>query len=858
MTMDNVSLLAGEPLIDAFLKYLQKKPNGRKDICAQLLSGGQDGMGNRLANEFRRFCQTLVDLRCYEPILAFTARVINECAACDMKGLRQVLSEIRVRQDYFLADLCQDFYRDLHRNYRTEKAWRYLHALHPQKDLFDGISESERIHPWSEPLKRGTLIETISSRVFQRPMEIGTFQKADIDFLAETVRRKEKEKYRLLRAEIEQHNREVDACREIEKAPVLEYRVLPEFDWLECDRELPGMLMPFLKGAEFTSRPDIFYHMLERYLLPCAALIPWEQDPDLKLGIMARIVSACAERQYFMMVSQFPFLNDSDSGINWKDSIMDTLYREALGAEVEKGEYRYCSDEFITFCREHRMLGRYWADIMGNGGSVLRGAMDPHYYSYYMLLAPLMLCFAGDEELAVQFLLRHYNDIGPNERRNPLAQILLVRCIRACRRPEPASILYGEFNYELDRIEREKFTVIDKMTKMVRFLLDAKEYIRRADAHTLKSMESWYDILYADGKIDAFTTRVEEMLRRGKIPSEPDCRMLHDYVAAFSYKSGVHLGQLGLPRYDGYDILGGALSATLVKQGQGYQDWFQEIRLYYSSVRQAENRKDANICLQRHIVSLQRNVVEESQRRIAARKKKLPQQMTTEAGEQFLREIERDADNLVSMLRGYSLGRLEMEQQIEQSHVAFVSRFASPNQDLFLKLPAQLRTDVRKYLITSTMILRTMMARDDADLDYSCAVISMTKALELIMDHINVEVGASASTLNDRINLLRRNSAARRQVQNIVDFSRLSALCSIDVHVLVNNGRRGTTEAVVHFGTDVGDNQDRLAAALHDIRSRYRNMVAHKDIVSRETAMECYERLLGSGNLFWILLFILK
>lgn len=47
-----------------------------------------------------------------------------------------------------------------------------------------------------------------------------------------------------------------------------------------------------------------------------------------------------------------------------------------------------------------------------------------------------------------------------------------------------------------------------------------------------------------------------------------------------------------------------------------------------------------------------------------------------------------------------------------------------------------------------------------------------------------------------------------------------------------------------------------LGCALHYVRENYRNVVAHKDPIKKTTVEHCYNLMIQTKNLLWILLYI--
>lgn len=813
--------------------------------------------------EFRLLCRGLVKMQCFSVILRFMNGVFKKWDHYDLLGIREVLSRIEVREGYTLDRLCQDYFltvRDaMHRLDGDKELPEDVDLYSDQLDAYFDMNHDSGYHMCT------VLPKVIGEKVYGMTLDTKIITEADVDTLVAKVR---------------------GAAGEAE----------PDVSAFEQDMGLPGALLPVFAACEVNGRKELCHCILEKYVLPCLAQVPWQQENRPEIPRLAVITGVYADYMQSLLVRQLPRLVDSDMHPQY----LELVFRAEATGRGDPALFAYAGSHVTEYCSAHRELAVCWAATFHNGAALLGRILPEHMYSFHLSVIPYLLHFAGEEQQAAEFLLSHYNDLRQIDKRRPFVLTVLIRSILSATRPETANTLYGIYSYEMDRSRREKPRILELIKGMHQFMEEAKICVVQTGEWVRETGVLWEELLFGDGVIDGLLQRVQAAFLTGDVPQWEDYRTLIRCVEAFSHYSGIHLGILRLPPQDGYDKLDYKLPRHLMLRGQGLLRQVEEGKLFYSSMMQEQTRRDIHVHLQSHIFKLQRQLISDSLSRVARMKQALSGK---EDEEQTLAAIQRIADELNDMLLSSTLGRDDAGRKINDLLDTFVQTCLTPadDPDLLQKVPA-IRDDIYNYLVTSEVVFRMLEGKNDPAMDFSAALISLTKALELVMNYIysrmnvhnytTLDAGLrkevfdkngnkkASLTMGPCITLLKDaryiNVApffhtstlveqstysdphyARWGGDTVLDIPKLAQFGSIPIHI--NGYRNGAvTEEVMHFTTDPVFNRRLLAKALEYIKDNYRNPAAHKDILGIDKVRSCHQLLVEGEYLLWILLSIIK
>ena len=226
--------------------------------------------------------------------------------------------------------------------------------------------------------------------------------------------------------------------------------------------------------------------------------------------------------------------------------------------------------------------------------------------------------------------------------------------------------------------------------------------------------------------------------------------------------------------------------------------------------------------------------------------------------------------------------------------------------------------DLMSYLVTSERVFDFLMhASTDrhSTLDYSASLISLTKALEMVLNEVyskarrdyqsewinsynnlsyndkkilqkyihfdrhqcitiadRLELAPAITMLMDKHGVILDSNGELDsamfnrpsifyflKLNELLDISRLRQFSGLEIMIQdtrrTENGRQGRTR---FGGSDDDKNRLILMAGLDYIRSNYRNLVAHDASVTLQHATECRHLMLQGEALLWILLYLIK
>lgn len=218
----------------------------------------------------------------------------------------------------------------------------------------------------------------------------------------------------------------------------------------------------------------------------------------------------------------------------------------------------------------------------------------------------------------------------------------------------------------------------------------------------------------------------------------------------------------------------------------------------------------------------------------------------------------------------------------------------------------RLDEECRSMMITSEIVYRTLVARQDADeLDYSASMIPLTKVIEYLLNEIYsklkgnivfdgpemnidfnsvrffkdkndtepkecLEMGPAIRVLSDgHLKFGNRGFVYASYFLNpersrfeewkgnlYIDWSRLRDFKG--TMLKCHSFDKGSDVEQLMLGSDTEYNRKVFIGALEYIKNCYRNKVAHKDGINREKMEKCREDMLIAQKLIWMLIYIMK
>lgn len=657
---------------------------------------------------FEDLCNHLIEMGCFSTIIRFMYGVFLHSKSFDMLGFRKHLLKIEVNDRWNLADLCGDFFLRMQKEelecYELEGDSGELHLDPYEVDLSDYFS----LNSYSPSLVVLRLPEFICQQVYDFQLDMEQISKEEIDELVLRLEEEKKEEFEKKNAKIREVNQQrQEKLDELGVQNVLgnlvQYQVKP----LDVKGVTAGVLLPVFIASERLNKRDICYYILEQYVVPVWNLVDWSLKQQMQVHLYAVELDTYANLFLALVMASNRHLTDQSSSFSYSQ---EDFFAELIGRN--DGIYIATGK---AFCQDYSKLGSKLARVLRQGKEVLKQDMTPDLYSFLMAYIPYLMYCSNQVEEAANFLLGNYEEVNVKDKRNFYVQIVLVRCALGTKNLACANMLYGYYNYEMVRQERLRSSNQQFLLEIIDFLERAKAYIKEADAHTLTTKEAWYDILFANGRIDSIVQNIKDKTTMNAVLTELEYKELMDLVAAFSYHSGVHLGMLNLPQYDDYDKLEHALSEDLVARGEDLKERAKEYWAMYKSSQQLSIHKNVNILLRHRIAKLVDGAVQDSLERV--QKLKSAEQRTNET---LLCELETVCEDLNDQLQ--FLENAYSDEKIP---------------DLLFKLPLHLQQEVNRYLVTSELVYQILDRRKNQEnLDYSVALIPFMKAFQVILNYM--------------------------------------------------------------------------------------------------------------------------
>ena len=428
---------------------------------------------------------------------------------------------------------------------------------------------------------------------------------------------------------------------------------------------------------------------------------------------------------------------------------------------------------------------------------------------------------------------------------------------------------YGEMYFETNEIELELFgdEVISQTTEIVKKALLSND---RVKPYVYSDLFRYADLVHVNLDQEEYTVNkwhrnAKQIIRKFEVPEKRIVLPAEWFCTTKSYVDICEMQENqnqfinycnNIPRIISGDILEGIRNAKLL------------------SIKR--------------INTLQDQEIEDTITRITDLKKALLSKDATE--DQILKVLEELVEDLSerSVIKD---SKWEMvEKSIQLMEVTFFERFGIVGDGSVIDKLGEKAEGLKNFLITSERVfIYLSKAGNSEKADFSAALISMTKALELVLNYIFKKVvslnGGKENTeeIIKKVAYRQRNSyidsfedgktslkenlelwaAINLFVNNklydglsidtLVDCSRLS--CFAGQSIIISDKKK---EEFLNGKGGSKRNRSILGSGMHYVRKNYRNKTAHPEYVARVDAETCKKLLIQGEGLLWILLYIMR
>lgn len=888
----------------AFKEFQSVEKRDLEILLGSFLSGKNKKTMQKINfRALRETCKKLCNAGCYSTVIKFVYGIFLCGKTYNLSDLKIELDRIKIREDIKLPDLCSDFFLYTQKNSIFYHLGEYKDYDFDSIDLYRGEAENYfDLKGYDEPYgMTKDISEYMLRRLFNLNVNIAEISRQDIDYIAA-------ESIRIKTLEIEKENEDIDRenkkLEEHEKQGSMKNpRIVPKKETEFKKRlEVAGLLLDILRVAAAKQNEDMVYYIQTEYLWPIMKAVPWIQQDDPEVQLMGIILEA-----YLRCIFDFEVSRNRNiySLIEPDNSYNETNFLD----EMVNNKPGMLSGPATEFGKRNRQLGRLMSEVIYPAKEILKKVLPPDLYSFMMALVPYFLFFSGYHDEASEFLIKNYNQISSEDRQRFFLQITMVKCIMSCQNLQRANILYGFYASELNRQDLVKNEILSVSCEIIQYIKDVKEYIYLGHDYTIRTQRAWHDVVFGDGSIMKNVELAEKYQAQNKFLPEPLFSKLVSYVESFCHPAGILLDLLGLPNEDNYDKLPDALPDELISRGNGIISYTGECMAFYQNLKQLKLRKSVDIFLQRHISELMDEALEETIKELKTIREEITKQKTVlneENIENVLKNFDKVVVELARKLESKYIGRENVELYIDGLQTDFIKtyRLDVAGNNLISKLPDEERKECNNFLVTSEIVYRMLSRRSDRDkLDFSPALISLTKALELVLNIVfqklyitqsNIDKGSWDYYLNKYdgnkkesielgpcINLLKdgmliqvigggygkyelswkrkfiegRSRFSAMQGEKAINFNKLSEFKGLKL-IIQPKPRKPAIKAA--FSDDSEFNRMLLIKGLEYVKDNYRNNVAHKDGISPDAVKDCRRILIQSENLLWILLYIIN
>jgi hypothetical protein len=541
----------------------------------------------------------------------------------------------------------------------------------------------------------------------------------------------------------------------------------------------------------------------------------------------------------------------------------------------------------------------------------------------------LICMFTEDKnDKYLETILENKHLISEKHLQTPYIKLLLSKLLLSCNDIKTLDTLYTLANVQISENEvKQKKKDLRVYSNKILIQLDRiEEFIKNAKGRIGKL----YDKIYSTDELKNLKSRILTQIEKYGYPKEYDFKKLLGAADSFSRDGYVNVvllhsyfplipkGNNGgniMPPDDKVDGLDYRLQRPLAEITKEIDDQ-NILKTHYTVLDQRELWLHLKFLFEKQRIKvLKKSIFKDIENIKNAYEEK-------EADKFLLNELDSQVDELVKIYMSSDEDSIKKsEEALYASQRAFTKEyFGDENKNLFANLKnTSLEQTVKKYILTSDLVYNHLSSLNDNNLDFSAALISLTKALELILNEkfytpMKAVIDAdTTATNNDKpgtynsseslgtyigfiwdvqkrkvpqngnnqhvSNLyLDNGKIAIRQPgnhfdryngDNYLDFSILGDYFDgFKVNILdYNLPNPDETQAPLTLKFEKGNNDyNRLlfACLLDYIRAKYRNPVAHKDIIASnhfEEARKCilYKREYQDFQAaLWLLLSIIK
>ncbi len=660
--------------------------------------------------------------------------------------------------------------------------------------------------------------------------------------------------------------------------------------------KIPGVLHPlmWLTHAKFE---EVFLYIYNKYVLP--AFVKLSEDGTVgRYDALSSVMCGYIE-ELLNFVAGFGqvFITSIPGNTTWNEVIVEFQ---------RTGEFA-CIRQVKEKLKKADGIGMQLLKLHKENKDLLKKKYKSYVLNYYPMFAALVifaLLAEGKNNEAVEFMIDNYSDINEDNYQCAYVLILLFQTILLCDNYEYMNILYADLQKEKLLYERNYKDIYDAMMQSCEFIeelyrkiskpaeKDGFDYLRRFVKETV--FEQWGLIQ------DIRNIRNQYAGAQEKVKSEM-FRRVYVVMRAFSNREGIYVSLIAQTygkNYRNSDFARRVHHDDKISMVITWDDVDKAEKLF---ARLGDNDRGATSVRNRSFFERVDIVIKDI----------------------LLEKLDADIESMLISIKelrdktDYQNREDEFFTAVEPRILSLTKRISAKYIDreqilsYFIGLDDKgcwdrLDEECRSMMITSEIVYRTLVARQDADeLDYSASMIPLTKVIEYLLNEIYsklkgnivfdgpemnidfnsvrffkdkndtepkecLEMGPAIRVLSDgHLKFGNRGFVYASYFLNpersrfeewkgnlYIDWSRLRDFKG--TMLKCHSFDKGSDVEQLMLGSDTEYNRKVFIGALEYIKNCYRNKVAHKDGINREKMEKCREDMLIAQKLIWMLIYIMK
>ena len=835
-------------------------------------------------NLFKAGCKKCVTWEAYLPICRFMKFIFQNSYLFDPMNFEAVLKEIQVRNDYNLAELCADYFStfilcDEFDKMRwddiTNATYDFYTALYKEKISFTPINDytddectffCKKLYGTGFDVSRDVIHST-----------------EEIDHLVDRIKE----------AAAGKNN-----SRPYYSSLVVMISLISVISYLEhVDNRY------YCKETE-VSNLSLCHYIYNKYVFkPLSEISPEDYNEIAEIRVIKPVM-----RSLFDYYEALLLWHGGPGSTSWTISSL-IRYDEAAFEFAGKTDKPVLESARELF-KETKETVYALYQIIQTEVPFFSKILSSSCYEKLISILPVMMYVNGLKRETAEFLVIHYDEIPADYKRRGYMQVLISRGILETQQLSIANTLYGYISHEMCPEESVSNKVYIHIQELYEYLKDVKAYLAVNRFHPGWHEVDYYKVVFEDHDLINNLMSDLELVLTGQSKDTFDFRVadlvrVYSVIDALSDDRGIHLGRLKIDVREysvlTYDKLENGLSYDLIKRGKLL---LSNMHLYKHYLDKLKTNTDVSslwnkidIYLHDKIYALQQQSLEDKIQAIAKLRETADE---LDGPDRIQQELDMISNSIMRPFQNLVRERVDIEMKVKGLYDDFVMNNLKDYRYPTLVDAISGRFEkIMDYLITSEIVYELLRQRTtavtDKALDYSPALIPLTKALEYVLNSCfsrmnvhsvrlqdvntkvyfdksnnvkqGIELGPCAflfrtykhvSVINGANNInyidqLPKSLFYEWDGDQIFDIGILKKLDHIQMRFETNN-----VEVSVPFTSDDMQNLHILFLSILHISNNYRNVVAHKDPVTDVKYTECKNLMIQSENLLWIILNMIK